>query len=51
MQEIDEVDIPMAPIKRHKKNQKKITRRNRLSHLFDEDATEEDEETDNDKWV
>ena len=47
----DDDDIPMAPIKRNKKSQIKITGRNRLSRLFDEDSNEEDEDTEDDEWI
>jgi hypothetical protein len=43
MQEINDDDITMAPIKQNKKNQIKIKGRNRLCQLFDEDANEDDE--------
>ena len=66
MQEVSDDEIPMAPIKRNKKNQIKITGRNRFKKLFDEDESdeddmfnppldedesEEDEDTDDDDWV
>ena len=66
MQEVSDDEIPMAPIKRNKKNEIKITGRNRFKQLFDEDESEEDgrfklpfdedeseedEDTDDDDWV
>ncbi|GJS32094.1 hypothetical protein Tco_0530476 [Tanacetum coccineum] len=46
--QIDDDDIPMAPILRNKNNQIKITGRNRLCRLFDEDESEEDEDIEDD---
>ncbi|GKD44138.1 hypothetical protein Tco_1268783, partial [Tanacetum coccineum] len=48
---IDDDDIPMAPILRNKNNQIKITGRNRLCRLSDEDESEEDEDIEDDEWV
>ncbi|GJY38807.1 hypothetical protein Tco_0425171 [Tanacetum coccineum] len=47
--EIDDEDIPMAPFKRKKKNQIKITRRTRLRRVFDEDASDQEEHLDEDE--
>ncbi|GJX35481.1 cinnamoyl-CoA reductase 1-like protein [Tanacetum coccineum] len=49
IQEIDDEDIPMAPFKRKKKNQIKITRRTRLRRVFDEDASDQEEHPDEDE--
>ncbi|GJW67463.1 hypothetical protein Tco_0121887 [Tanacetum coccineum] len=38
--EIDDGDIPMAPFKRKKRDQIKITGRTRLCHVFDEDSSD-----------
>ncbi|GJV83469.1 hypothetical protein Tco_1523367 [Tanacetum coccineum] len=38
--EIDDDDIPMAPFKRKKQDQIKITGRTRLCRLFDEDSSD-----------
>nr|GFB01160.1 concanavalin A-like lectin/glucanase domain-containing protein [Tanacetum cinerariifolium] len=46
--EIDDEDIPLAPFKRNKKDQIKITGRTRLCHLFDEDASDKEEDLDED---
>ncbi|GKE16454.1 hypothetical protein Tco_1424031 [Tanacetum coccineum] len=42
--EIDDEDIPLAPFKRKKKDQIKITGRTRLCRLFDEDASDHEED-------
>nr|GEV09703.1 ribonuclease H-like domain, reverse transcriptase, RNA-dependent DNA polymerase [Tanacetum cinerariifolium] len=47
--EIKDDHILMAPIKQNKKNQVKITGRNMLCRLFDEDANEEDEDNEDDE--
>ncbi|GKA59496.1 hypothetical protein Tco_0886754 [Tanacetum coccineum] len=41
--ETDNEDIPMAPFKRRKKDQIKITGRTRLCRLFDEDSSDQEE--------
>ncbi|GJX83607.1 RNA-directed DNA polymerase, eukaryota, reverse transcriptase zinc-binding domain protein [Tanacetum coccineum] len=41
--ETDDEDIPMAPFKRRKKDQIKITGRTRLCRLFDEDSSDQEE--------
>ncbi|GJV79708.1 hypothetical protein Tco_1515578 [Tanacetum coccineum] len=46
--ENDDEDIPMAPFKRRKKDQIKITRRTRLCRLFDEDSSDQEEDIDED---
>ncbi|GJX18091.1 hypothetical protein Tco_0218923 [Tanacetum coccineum] len=46
--EIDDEDIPLAHFKRKKKDQIKITGRTRLCRLFDEDASDEEEDLDED---
>ena len=43
MQEVSDDEIPMAPIKRNKRSQIKITGRNRFNKLFHEDESEQDE--------
>ncbi|PWA66417.1 concanavalin A-like lectin/glucanase domain-containing protein [Artemisia annua] len=53
--ETNDDDVPMAPIKRKKKNQIKITGRNRLCRLFDEDSNEEaehsEDDSEDDEWI
>nr|GEY20654.1 hypothetical protein [Tanacetum cinerariifolium] len=46
--EIDDEDIPLAPFKRKKNDQIKITGRTRLCCLFDEDASDQEEDLDED---